>query len=63
MPEYGIAACLGNVQCELTFYTLVKLDGIESLLVNVDQLGQNILVGLIIGAAVIIGWNILKSFL
>lgn len=61
MPEYSISACLGDVSCELSYYTLVKLDKIERNLQNVDLLAQNIFIGLIAVVAVAIGWKFLKT--
>ena len=61
MPIYDITACLGEINCELSFYQLTKLNDIATKIEQIDLVSKYLFIGLCGIIASVFIWNVLKS--
>jgi hypothetical protein len=61
MPVYEITSCLGEINCELNYYQLAKLNELASRIEQVELGVKYLFLGLCGMIAVVFIWNVLKS--
>jgi hypothetical protein len=61
MPVFEIAQCLGEINCELSFYQLAKLNDIYLMIQQISLAVNYLFIGLCGIIAVVFIWNVLKS--